>query len=67
VKKMEDMGFQEHNARVALSSSNWELERATEQLFASWSSPALSNLVVRSQPTNANIDDKKQRFGMATF
>jgi len=35
VKKMEDMGFQEHNARVALSSSNWELERATEQLFAS--------------------------------
>jgi len=35
VLKMVDMGFQEHNARVALSSSNWELERATEQLFSS--------------------------------
>lgn len=35
VSKMVDMGFQEHNARVALSSSNWELERATEQLFSS--------------------------------
>jgi len=35
VTKMVDMGFQEHNARVALSGSNWELERATEQLFSS--------------------------------
>merc|ERR1711970_1088004 len=35
VTKMVDMGFQEHNARVALSGSNWELDRATEQLFAS--------------------------------
>jgi len=35
VQKLVDMGIQEHNARVALSSSNWELDRATEQLFAS--------------------------------
>jgi len=41
VQKLVDMGIQEHNARVALSSSNWELDRATEQLFASWSTPAL--------------------------
>jgi ubiquitin-conjugating enzyme (huntingtin interacting protein 2) len=35
VQKLVDMGIQEHNARVALSSSNWELDRATEQLFTS--------------------------------
>lgn len=34
VRRLVDMGIEEHQARVALSSYNWELERATEQLFS---------------------------------
>lgn len=34
IKRLTDMGVEEHNARVALSSYNWDLERATEQLFS---------------------------------
>ncbi|XP_050301758.1 ubiquitin-conjugating enzyme E2-22 kDa isoform X1 [Anthonomus grandis grandis] len=33
IKRLVDMGIEEHQARVALSSYNWDLERATEQLF----------------------------------
>ncbi|NP_001108475.1 ubiquitin-conjugating enzyme E2-22 kDa [Bombyx mandarina] len=33
VQRMLDMGIDEHQARVALSSYDWDLERATEQLF----------------------------------
>lgn len=32
--RLRDMGIEEHQARVALSSYNWDLERATEQLFS---------------------------------
>ncbi|XP_017773727.1 PREDICTED: ubiquitin-conjugating enzyme E2-22 kDa [Nicrophorus vespilloides] len=35
IKRLEDMGVEENQARVALSSYNWDLERATEQLFSS--------------------------------
>ncbi|XP_034839268.1 ubiquitin-conjugating enzyme E2-22 kDa [Maniola hyperantus] len=34
VQLLMDMGIDEHEARVALSHYNWELERATEQLFS---------------------------------
>ena len=34
IRRLTDMGIEEHNARVALSSYNWDLERATEQLFS---------------------------------
>ncbi|XP_022919557.1 ubiquitin-conjugating enzyme E2-22 kDa [Onthophagus taurus] len=34
IKRLQDMGVDEHQARVALSSYNWNLERATEQLFS---------------------------------
>ncbi|KAF5292129.1 hypothetical protein FQA39_LY14084 [Lamprigera yunnana] len=34
IKKLVEMGVDTHKARVALSSNNWEMERATEQLFS---------------------------------
>lgn len=34
VQRLLDMGVDEHDARVALSHYNWELERATENLFS---------------------------------
>jgi len=34
VKRLADMGVEEHVGRSALSSNNWEIERATEQLFS---------------------------------
>ncbi|KAF5295501.1 hypothetical protein FQR65_LT10489 [Abscondita terminalis] len=34
IKKLIEMGVDEHQARVALSSYNWDMERATEQLFS---------------------------------
>ncbi|XP_023942683.1 ubiquitin-conjugating enzyme E2-22 kDa [Bicyclus anynana] len=34
VQRLLDMGIDEHEARVALSHYDWELERATEQLFS---------------------------------
>ncbi|GBP07054.1 Ubiquitin-conjugating enzyme E2-22 kDa, partial [Eumeta japonica] len=34
IQRLLDMGVEEHQARVALSSYDWELERATEQLFS---------------------------------
>ncbi|XP_060535037.1 ubiquitin-conjugating enzyme E2-22 kDa [Cylas formicarius] len=34
IKRLVDMGIEEHQARAALSSYNWDLERATEQLFS---------------------------------
>lgn len=34
VQLLIDMGVDEHQARVALSTFDWELERATEQLFS---------------------------------
>ncbi|KAG6458539.1 ubiquitin-conjugating enzyme E2-22 kDa isoform X2 [Manduca sexta] len=34
VQRLLDMGIDEHQARVALSTYDWELERATEQLFS---------------------------------
>lgn len=33
IQKLKDMGFEEGPARVALSSCNWDINRATEQLF----------------------------------
>ncbi|XP_039287126.1 ubiquitin-conjugating enzyme E2-22 kDa [Nilaparvata lugens] len=34
IRRLTDMGVEEDQARVALSSYNWDLERATEQLFS---------------------------------
>ncbi|EEB19629.1 ubiquitin-conjugating enzyme E2-22 kDa, putative [Pediculus humanus corporis] len=34
IKRLCDMGVEEHRARVALSTYNWDLEQATEQLFS---------------------------------
>lgn len=34
IQRLIDMGVEEHKARVALSTYNWDLERATEQLFS---------------------------------
>nr|CAH7736719.1 unnamed protein product [Callosobruchus chinensis] len=34
IRRLVDMGIEEHQARAALSSYNWDLERATEQLFS---------------------------------
>ncbi|XP_019870177.1 ubiquitin-conjugating enzyme E2-22 kDa [Aethina tumida] len=34
IRRLVDMGVEEHQARAALSSYNWDLERATEQLFS---------------------------------
>lgn len=34
VDRLLQMGIDEHEARVALSSFDWDLERATEQLFS---------------------------------
>jgi ubiquitin-conjugating enzyme (huntingtin interacting protein 2) len=33
IRRLTDMGIEEHNARVVLSSYNWNLEHAIEQLF----------------------------------
>ncbi|CAG9841190.1 unnamed protein product [Diabrotica balteata] len=33
IRRLIDMGIEEHKARVSLSSYNWDLEMATEQLF----------------------------------
>ncbi|KAH3842474.1 ubiquitin-conjugating enzyme E2-22 kDa-like [Dreissena polymorpha] len=35
VEQVKNMGFEEHRARVALSSANWDPERATESLLNS--------------------------------
>ncbi|WAQ98714.1 UBCD4-like protein [Mya arenaria] len=35
VEQVKNMGFDEHKARVALSSCNWDAERATESLLSS--------------------------------
>lgn len=35
VEQVKNMGFDEHRARVALSSTNWDPERATETLLSS--------------------------------
>lgn len=34
IQRLLDMGIDEHQARVALSTYDWDLERATEQLFS---------------------------------
>lgn len=34
IKRLEDMGVDEHKARAALSSCSWNLEKATELLFS---------------------------------
>ena len=34
VRRLRDMGFEEHKARSALSSCEWSLEKATETLFS---------------------------------
>lgn len=34
IRRLVDMGIEDHQARAALSSYNWDLERATEQLFS---------------------------------
>lgn len=34
IRRLVDMGVDEHQARVALSSYNWNIEKATEQLFS---------------------------------
>jgi len=34
IRRLTDMGIEDHKARVALSSYDWDLERATEQLFS---------------------------------
>jgi len=34
IKRLVDMGVDEHSARVALSSCSWDIEKATEQLFS---------------------------------
>lgn len=34
LRKLIEMGINDHEARVALSSYDWDLERATEQLFS---------------------------------
>nr|CAD7393473.1 unnamed protein product [Timema cristinae] len=34
IRRLTDMGVEDHQARVALSSFNWDLERATEQIFS---------------------------------
>jgi len=34
LKKLADMGVEEHAARVALSSCDWEITKATERLFS---------------------------------
>ena len=33
LKSLKDMGVEEGSARVALSSCNWDVHKATEQLF----------------------------------
>lgn len=33
IQRLTDMGVMSHDARVALSTYNWELERATEAIF----------------------------------
>lgn len=34
IRRLVDMGIEEHSARAALSSYNWNIEKATEQLFS---------------------------------
>lgn len=34
IQRLKDMGINENDARAALSRHNWNLERATEQLFS---------------------------------
>ena len=34
LQKLADMGVEEHAARVALSSCDWEITKATERLFS---------------------------------
>lgn len=34
VQRLRDMGIQEHEARAVLSKENWNLEKATENLFS---------------------------------
>ncbi|XP_013791980.1 ubiquitin-conjugating enzyme E2-22 kDa-like isoform X1 [Limulus polyphemus] len=34
IKRLVDIGVDEHRARVALSSYNWDLEKATESIFS---------------------------------
>lgn len=35
IRRLTDMGITEHHARVALSTYNWDLERATEHCLFS--------------------------------
>lgn len=34
IQRLRDMGIQEHEARSVLSKENWNLEKATENLFS---------------------------------
>lgn len=34
IQRLRDMGISEYEARAALSRNNWDLTRATEQLFS---------------------------------
>jgi ubiquitin-conjugating enzyme (huntingtin interacting protein 2) len=34
IQRLKDMGVSEFEARAALSRNNWDLNRATEQLFS---------------------------------
>lgn len=34
IQRLRDMGIQEHDARSVLSKENWNLEKATENLFS---------------------------------
>lgn len=34
IQRLRDMGISEHDARAVLSKENWNLEKATENLFS---------------------------------
>lgn len=34
IRRLKDLGVTEMNARASLSSCDWDLERATEQIFS---------------------------------
>ena len=34
VRRLQDLGIDEHQGRAALSSYNWDINRAIEQLFS---------------------------------
>ncbi|CAG2058704.1 unnamed protein product, partial [Timema podura] len=65
IRRLTDMGVEDHQARVALSSFNWDLERATEQIFSPHRNPEFDMKIRRL--TDMGVEDHQARVALSSF